>query len=318
MRAQEEPLRVLYLDHLPRYEYRFLKNALIRDRTLRVHVLLTSADKEWEHPASEGLKPLTMESAVPLLCDADKLAGYDAVLWGDLHPDRLTPERKKQEEIESTLCDFVESGKGILFIGGANYAHKGNPGHILSDLLPAEIPPPEPVEIDEELKKEIEALIEKLDADEMEERESAVQKLVEIGKPAASRLRKAARSENAEVRTRAREALRRISLEKIYVEETAIRRVEKEKDHPALKVEDRTIWSRAPKIRWWIPGAKPRKGSRTLVETAKGDPILVVASRGKGRTALLATDEWWLWRRGRGNRDYYPLYRSVLKWLAGK
>src|SRR6201999_2808268 len=47
-------ISVLYVDGYPRWEYRYLKNELLRDKTMTVSCLLTSADADF---AQEGTKP---------------------------------------------------------------------------------------------------------------------------------------------------------------------------------------------------------------------------------------------------------------------
>ena len=50
LRVADDKIKVLFVDHQPRYEYRFLKSALIRDTKILVHVLLTNADEGFPQP----------------------------------------------------------------------------------------------------------------------------------------------------------------------------------------------------------------------------------------------------------------------------
>jgi biopolymer transport protein ExbD len=93
-------LRVLYVEHRPRWEYRFLKNALVRDADVRAHVLLTSVMEPQEH--SEGLEPLT---GFPQKLD------YDVVILGDVPASRVPLDR-----IEA----YVRDGGGLILIAGAD------------------------------------------------------------------------------------------------------------------------------------------------------------------------------------------------------
>lgn len=93
-------LRVLYVEHWPRWEYRFLKNALIRDPDLRVHILLTSSDENFPQDASPNLEPLR---ALPEKLD------YDVVIVGDVPADKLPAEK---------IAAFVKGGGGLIVITG--------------------------------------------------------------------------------------------------------------------------------------------------------------------------------------------------------
>ena len=42
----DKKIKVLYVEHPPRFEYRYLKNSLVRDPKILVHCILTSADPE--------------------------------------------------------------------------------------------------------------------------------------------------------------------------------------------------------------------------------------------------------------------------------
>jgi len=58
IRVLEQKIRVLYLEGPPRWEYRYLKNALTHDPTMETQVVLLSADKEFVQESSGDLPPL--------------------------------------------------------------------------------------------------------------------------------------------------------------------------------------------------------------------------------------------------------------------
>ena len=43
----DDKIKVLYVEHPPRFEYRYLKNSLVRDPKILAHCILTSADPEF-------------------------------------------------------------------------------------------------------------------------------------------------------------------------------------------------------------------------------------------------------------------------------
>jgi hypothetical protein len=99
LEVKEAPLRVLFVERPPRFEYRFLKKALLRDPSLRVHCLLTSADPGWPQEHTEGFDD--PPSKFP-----EDLSRYQVVVMGDEPP----PEH---------LARFVrEEGGGLVVIAG--------------------------------------------------------------------------------------------------------------------------------------------------------------------------------------------------------
>ena len=54
----------------------------------------------------------------------------------------------------------------------------------------------------------------------------------------------------------------------------------------------------------------------TVMSGANGKPLLVLDKRGKGRVALMLSDQAWLWARGfEGGGPYEPLLRRLAHWL---
>lgn len=116
-------LTVLYVEGYPRWDYRFLRTELIRDRSIEVSILLTSADEGF---AQEGNRPIrrfpeTMEELLP----------FDVVILGDVDPRQFSD---RQLEL---LVEFVGSkGGGLMMVAGprhAPWAYRGSP---IEPLLP--------------------------------------------------------------------------------------------------------------------------------------------------------------------------------------
>jgi hypothetical protein len=68
--------------------------------------------------------------------------------------------------------------------------------------------------------------------------------------------------------------------------------------------------------RWFRQAeVRPDRG-RTLMEGAEGRPLLVLDRKGKGRVALLTSDQAWLWARGyEGGGPHTDLLRRLSHWL---
>ncbi|WP_323762397.1 glutamine amidotransferase [Maricaulis sp.] len=57
-------------------------------------------------------------------------------------------------------------------------------------------------------------------------------------------------------------------------------------------------------------------GGETLLQTPDGNPLLVVQRSGQGRTAIVMSDQTWLWSRGfEGGGPYAEMFRRVAHWL---
>lgn len=125
-------IKILYLEGYPRWEYRYLKNALIRDKMMEVYCFLFSADSMFPQEISkdlkEGLKGFPTE---------EELATYDVILFGDVDPNdsRLSQEQKK------SIVNFVEYlGGGIAFIAGPRDMPRRYTRELLEKLFPVVIP----------------------------------------------------------------------------------------------------------------------------------------------------------------------------------
>ena len=71
--------------------------------------------------------------------------------------------------------------------------------------------------------------------------------------------------------------------------------------------------------RWYRRAeVRPREAARTLLEDGSA-PLLVLARIGQGRSALLASDQIWLWARGHdGGGPQAELLRRLVHWLMGE
>ena len=108
-------IRVLYIDGYPRWEYRYLKNLLLRaDENLEMQVFLLSATVDFVQESSPGLPALT---SVPISRE-ELLESYDVVILGDVSPSAISPDPAKCDEFMASLREFVQRGGGLLMQAG--------------------------------------------------------------------------------------------------------------------------------------------------------------------------------------------------------
>lgn len=119
----DRPLRVLYVEGYPRWEYSFLKEILVREESIESSIMLLSADRDF---AQEGNMPITR-----LPRTAEEFAQFDLIILGDLPASFYSPQ-----QLELMRSHVAERGAGLLLIGGERAMPSTYAGTLLSDLLP--------------------------------------------------------------------------------------------------------------------------------------------------------------------------------------
>jgi hypothetical protein len=129
VRVTDEKLRVLYLDGLPRWDFRFLKNAMRRDnglagRTAKEPDIVVEA--EWRRrPANQQAEALPRTF--------DQLCEYHAIILGDVSATMLTPNFLE-------LIDRAVREKGVGLIVAAGPLHMPHEyDERLLNLLPVKL-----------------------------------------------------------------------------------------------------------------------------------------------------------------------------------
>lgn len=130
--VRRERLRVLYVEGLPRYEYRKLKDFLVRgQQAFRTQCYLTSAQKGFPQEATEGLQPLQSFPA-----SRERLFEYDVIVFGDVDPRKLTEDPRMADEAMENMRSFVENGGGFVMLAGRRFspwAYRDTP---IGDIVP--------------------------------------------------------------------------------------------------------------------------------------------------------------------------------------
>ena len=122
-RAVKAKIKILYVDGYPRWEYRYLKNDLAREKTTLLSCLLLSADN---HFAQAGNIPIRRFPETQ-----SELDQYDVLILGDVDPDYFSQRQMK------LITHFVgDHGGGFLMISGPEYSPRAYRGTPIAKLLP--------------------------------------------------------------------------------------------------------------------------------------------------------------------------------------
>ena len=106
LRVNDEKIRVLYIEDLPRWEYRYVKNAMLRvDPSIEAQVFLYDASGTFQQEHSDGLPPLR---DIPRT--RNELFRYHVVILGDVPPERIGAT---EDEVYSWLEMLVEFRYGL-------------------------------------------------------------------------------------------------------------------------------------------------------------------------------------------------------------
>jgi len=129
-------IRVLYVENKPRYEYRYLKNRMLRAQDeIALRCWLADAGRDFQQEASTGLSPLRRMPTTFEELNAD----FDVILLGDVDPESLSPDPLAGSAFLQAVEEFVRVGGGLLMLAGENHnpsAYRGTP---LEPMLPVEL-----------------------------------------------------------------------------------------------------------------------------------------------------------------------------------
>ncbi|MEX0653981.1 MAG: hypothetical protein WD534_09145 [Phycisphaeraceae bacterium] len=123
----DRPLRVLYIEGTPRWEYRYLTAMLVREESIESSVLLLSADRGF---AQEGDRPITRFPQ-----DREEIGEFDVIVLGDVPADYFS-----DDQITLIRNHVSEGGAGLLWIGGERFTPQAYERTALADLLPMQRP----------------------------------------------------------------------------------------------------------------------------------------------------------------------------------
>ena len=138
LRVNDERIRVLFCDDKPRWEYRYVKNALKRvDPSIEMQAILFDASPRFVQEHSDELRPIKDLPRTP-----KELLDYHVILIGDVPPERIAPSEEGRRLWLQMLVDFVEFGGGVGFLFGDAAMPERYRNTLVQDLLPVVLEDP--------------------------------------------------------------------------------------------------------------------------------------------------------------------------------
>jgi hypothetical protein len=119
----DRPLRVVYFDGYPRWEYRYVKDLLVRERSIRSSVMLLATDRRYIQEGDVGLPHVPRSSG--------EWGEFDVIVLGDVRPDVFSPE-----QLEQIREQVARRGAGLVWIAGPGANPWRWASTPLADLLP--------------------------------------------------------------------------------------------------------------------------------------------------------------------------------------
>ncbi len=121
--------RVLYLEGTPRWEFKFVKRALVKEKNYHISAFVQSGEGVFIN-FSESTESASL-GALPEFT-AESLVEYRVIILGEMAATALRPEQQQ------ALLEYVEKGGAVLFLGGRRaYGTEGWPSsEIMNQLLP--------------------------------------------------------------------------------------------------------------------------------------------------------------------------------------
>ncbi len=122
-------IRVLLVERMPRYEFRYVKQLLEREvaaGSMELDTVLLDADPEW---TSLDTSASRLNGRIP--ASQNEINAYDVIVFGDVDPSLLSPTA------QTALRDFVrEHGGGMVMIAGPKHNPFAFRGTDLEPLVP--------------------------------------------------------------------------------------------------------------------------------------------------------------------------------------
>lgn len=119
----DRPMRVLYVDGYPRWEHRYLKNLLLRERSITSSSMLLASSRRYIQEGDELISSIPSTKA--------QWEPFDVVIIGDVRPELFS-----NQQLESLLAHVTDNGAGVLWIAGQSANPSSWLGSTLSPLLP--------------------------------------------------------------------------------------------------------------------------------------------------------------------------------------
>ncbi|MBT3666849.1 MAG: hypothetical protein HN548_05155 [Opitutae bacterium] len=132
-RVESKVIKALLIDSLPRWEYRFLRNALNRDPGVDLKCLLF-------HPELKESSGKNYLSDFPQ--DFNNLAGFDVIFLGDVG---IGSGELKEEDCDKLKKLIVQQASGMIFLPGRRGRQLSLSNSSLTDIMPVILDPNKPI-----------------------------------------------------------------------------------------------------------------------------------------------------------------------------
>jgi len=119
----DRPMRVLYVDGYPRWEQRYLRNLLLREKSVVSSAVMLAPDRAYTQEGDIVLDEMPDS--------AERWAEFDAIILGDVRPDMFT-----RDQLEQLRDHIAERGAGLLWIGGESETPAAWWDTPLAELIP--------------------------------------------------------------------------------------------------------------------------------------------------------------------------------------
>jgi hypothetical protein len=133
VRVIDQKVRILYVENSPRWEYKFLQPALLRDRRAEARFLLINGDPQALQTGPPYLDKFP--ESFPEFDTGKQKQPFDLLVLGDVPAAFLGAERLRR------IRDFVKEGGGLIMIAGREHAPAEYAESPLAEVLPVEFQP---------------------------------------------------------------------------------------------------------------------------------------------------------------------------------
>lgn len=129
VRVVDRKIKVLVIENSPRFEYKFLQPALLRDRRIDAQFILANAD-----PKVAGSGPPFLPGMMPT---REKFleAKYDVILLGDVPASFFSKDQLEW------IKEFVQNRGGLIVVAGRQHMPASYKNTALAEVLPVEFEP---------------------------------------------------------------------------------------------------------------------------------------------------------------------------------
>jgi len=142
IRIRDSRLTVLYVEGVPRWEYRKFKNFLVRGQdAFTAYSLLLGSTAIQEATALPGVVPLEDFPRTE-----EELRRFDVIIFGDVDPDaqdRLGTDPAERRKVFENVRRFTENGGGFMMLAGESFSPRAWKDTPIEDLLPVVVDPSE-------------------------------------------------------------------------------------------------------------------------------------------------------------------------------